>query len=193
MNNFKKPSRFGGGNRGGDRKSFGGGRDRGGFGGGRDNRGGGRDFGPKEMHEATCANCGNKCQVPFRPTGNKPVYCDNCFATMGDKGNSRGDRGGRNDREDRGGRKDFGSRNTYKPVVSEAQNETLKNQIEMLHQKIDALTNLIQGSKPVAKTAPIEKTTKKALTAKKVVATKKVAVKKAVKKVAKKAVTKGKK
>jgi len=32
-----------------------------------------------EMHQATCANCGKSCEVPFRPTGNKPVYCRECF------------------------------------------------------------------------------------------------------------------
>ena len=34
---------------------------------------------PRMMHEATCDKCGNKCEVPFRPTGNKPVYCSDCF------------------------------------------------------------------------------------------------------------------
>ncbi len=44
-----------------------------------------RDFndrdsrGPVEMHEAICDNCGNKCEVPFRPTSGKPVFCRNCF------------------------------------------------------------------------------------------------------------------
>ncbi|MFA6410673.1 MAG: CxxC-x17-CxxC domain-containing protein [Candidatus Buchananbacteria bacterium] len=41
-------------------------------------------FGDKRMFEAVCAKCGNKCEVPFRPTGDKPVYCSSCF----DKGNS---------------------------------------------------------------------------------------------------------
>ena len=31
------------------------------------------------MHEATCDRCGNKCEVPFRPTSGKPVYCNDCF------------------------------------------------------------------------------------------------------------------
>ena len=31
------------------------------------------------MHDATCATCGASCQVPFRPTGERPVYCRNCF------------------------------------------------------------------------------------------------------------------
>ena len=31
------------------------------------------------MHEATCDKCGNKCEVPFKPTSGKPVYCSDCF------------------------------------------------------------------------------------------------------------------
>lgn len=32
-----------------------------------------------EMYSATCANCGKQCEVPFRPTGSKPVLCRDCF------------------------------------------------------------------------------------------------------------------
>ena len=46
----------------------------GGFGGG---RGGG--FGPREMHKATCSECGQDCEVPFKPTEGKPVYCRECY------------------------------------------------------------------------------------------------------------------
>ena len=44
-------------------------------------RGGGfrRDFGPREMHKATCSECGKECEVPFKPTEGKPVYCRDCF------------------------------------------------------------------------------------------------------------------
>ena len=44
-----------------------------------------RDFnrggfgGPREMHKATCAECGNECEVPFKPTEGKPVYCKECY------------------------------------------------------------------------------------------------------------------
>jgi CxxC-x17-CxxC domain-containing protein len=31
------------------------------------------------MHEATCATCGVQTQVPFRPSGDRPVYCRDCF------------------------------------------------------------------------------------------------------------------
>ncbi len=39
-----------------------------------------------EMTKVTCSSCGIKCEVPFKPTSSKPVYCDACFSK--DKGNS---------------------------------------------------------------------------------------------------------
>ena len=53
---------------------------RGDFGGG-SHMGGGRSYssGPREMFSATCSNCGREAQVPFRPSGAKPVYCSDCF------------------------------------------------------------------------------------------------------------------
>ena len=45
----------------------------GGFGGGF----GGR---PREMHKAVCADCKQECEVPFKPSGDRPVYCKACFA-----------------------------------------------------------------------------------------------------------------
>jgi CxxC-x17-CxxC domain-containing protein len=49
-----------------------------------DGGGGGRSFGggTREMHPATCSGCGRECQVPFRPTGEKPVYCSDCFQSQ---------------------------------------------------------------------------------------------------------------
>jgi CxxC-x17-CxxC domain-containing protein len=44
-------------------------------------RGGGRDDrGPRQMHDAVCSECGAACQVPFKPTEGKPVYCRECFS-----------------------------------------------------------------------------------------------------------------
>lgn len=31
------------------------------------------------MHQAVCDKCRKECEVPFRPTSGKPVYCSNCF------------------------------------------------------------------------------------------------------------------
>ena len=40
-------------------------------------RGGSRP--QREMHQATCAACGATTEVPFRPSGDRPVYCRDCF------------------------------------------------------------------------------------------------------------------
>ena len=62
---------------GGSRGGFGGG-SRGGFGGG--SRGGfGGPRPPREMHKAVCAQCNKECEVPFKPSGDRPVYCRDCF------------------------------------------------------------------------------------------------------------------
>ena len=33
------------------------------------------------MHDVICSNCGKLTQVPFVPTGIRPVYCQDCFQT----------------------------------------------------------------------------------------------------------------
>ena len=32
------------------------------------------------MYKAVCADCRKDCEVPFKPTGERPVYCKECFA-----------------------------------------------------------------------------------------------------------------
>ena len=49
----------------------------GGAGGGRS---GGFGGGRREMHDAVCAQCGQATQVPFKPRGDRPVYCSDCFS-----------------------------------------------------------------------------------------------------------------
>ena len=45
---------------------------------------GARSFndGPREMHKAVCSECKKECEVPFKPTEGKPVYCRDCYAKM---------------------------------------------------------------------------------------------------------------
>jgi CxxC-x17-CxxC domain-containing protein len=31
------------------------------------------------LFDVTCESCGKDTQVPFKPTGGKPVYCRDCF------------------------------------------------------------------------------------------------------------------
>ncbi len=40
---------------------------------------GGFSRGPREMHKATCADCGAECEVPFKPAEGRPVYCRDCY------------------------------------------------------------------------------------------------------------------
>ena len=66
------------------RKSSGGsrfGNRSGGSGGSRFGSSGGRGFSdrPREMHKIKCSSCGKEAEVPFKPTGDRPVYCKECF------------------------------------------------------------------------------------------------------------------
>ncbi len=51
----------------------------GGYGRDRGSRFGRRDDRPREMFTTTCGDCGNECQVPFKPKDDRPVYCRECF------------------------------------------------------------------------------------------------------------------
>ncbi len=177
---FKK---FGGGGRGGDRGGRGGfGGVRGGFGGG--DRGERREV---EMHSAVCGECGNTCQVPFKPNSDKPVFCNDCFAVK------RGARDDRGERSERGGerREERGTKERYisTPRISN-QTETksfdnsgneraigeLKNQVSEMNKKIENLISLmdVNSTKKEVKAVPKKaaaKTVKKVAT--KVVAKKK--------------------
>jgi len=41
--------------------------------------GGGGYGGQRQMFPATCAECGKSTEVPFRPRGDRPVYCSDCY------------------------------------------------------------------------------------------------------------------
>jgi CxxC-x17-CxxC domain-containing protein len=34
---------------------------------------------PRELFSARCSQCGGEARVPFQPSGDKPVYCRDCF------------------------------------------------------------------------------------------------------------------
>jgi len=71
MKNFNRGGGFG------DRKSSGGFSRR--DSGGRSFNRGASDSSRPAMHQAVCANCGQNCEVPFKPSGDRPVLCSNCF------------------------------------------------------------------------------------------------------------------
>jgi len=107
-------------NRGGgfnDRKGGGnfGRRDSGGRSGGRGFNRGGDDSSRPTMHKATCAECGNPCEVPFKPSGDRPVLCSNCF--KGKDGMSAGRSGSRDF-----SRPSFGDKQMFKATCAECGN-----------------------------------------------------------------------
>lgn len=107
--------------------------------------GGGRDFGrrnfdggrgeDRQMFKTTCSNCGKECEVPFKPTGGKPVYCRDCFRTMrsSDSGSSY-DRGSRKPNFDN-------NRGSSYPQY--------KEQFEALNVKLDKVLKLLNPEKPM--------------------------------------------
>lgn len=143
---------FRGGNGGGGRpnfqkKSFGGGfRDR-----------------EASMHKAICSECSKSCEVPFRPTGDKPVYCSDCFSNKRDMG----DRAPRRDFENREPKRDYNSdrqasnnsfaKQTQTP--SYAGDDTSK-QLKDISMKLDRLIMVMEKlSQSKVNTAPAVKAT----------------------------------
>ena len=95
------------------------------FGGGRDFKR--RDFGRRDssdrftMHQTTCSKCGNECEVPFRPTGEKPVFCNKCFENVRHSDSRR-----------------FEGRNTDRRVE-----DPYKKQFESLNWKLDKILKIL--------------------------------------------------
>lgn len=114
-------------------RSFGKGRDDRRGGGSRGGFGGGRSFdrGPKEMFDAVCGSCGNDCTVPFRPTGEKPVLCSDCF-----------DKSGGRERRDRAPR-DGGFKKEFRAPKPDARIDELQAEVRTLHAKVDQLLAII--------------------------------------------------
>lgn len=148
MGNFNR-----GGDRGGDRGGFGGSRGgskfgggfkRGGFGGGSRDGGSrfGGDRGEVTMHDAVCGECQKNCQVPFRPTNDKPVYCKDCFTKRGGPEKPRfGD----------APRRDFGNRDSRPPMRPAFVGNTVsgdgetKKLLEMINVKLDKLVKALDS------------------------------------------------
>ncbi|MFA6919215.1 MAG: CxxC-x17-CxxC domain-containing protein [Patescibacteria group bacterium] len=53
---------------------------------------GDRDSRRASMHQAVCSECGKRCEVPFKPTGDRPVYCSECFSSQNQQGKPDFDR-----------------------------------------------------------------------------------------------------
>ncbi len=81
------------------------------------------------MHKAVCSKCGKDCEVPFRPTGDKPVLCRDCFRESG---------GPRRPEERSFARPSFQDR----PV----QNNEYKAQLDALTAKVDKILEILSAT-----------------------------------------------
>ena len=128
--------------------------------GGRGGSGGNRDRGPVTMHQATCDKCGKQCEVPFKPTSGKPVYCSACFEGKKETGDNRGG--------SRFSQKSYGSYNApiksdFSSDASKESNNEIKKQLEILNGKMDLLIKAVESianAKPLVAKAKIKKAVK---------------------------------
>lgn len=51
----------------------------------------GNNYKERIFTKAICANCHKECEVPFKPTGDRPVYCKDCFSNRKQGGSFRGE------------------------------------------------------------------------------------------------------
>ncbi|MBI4991146.1 hypothetical protein HZB96_03570 [Candidatus Gottesmanbacteria bacterium] len=104
---------------------------------------GGRDSGKREMHRATCGECGKDCEVPFRPSGDRPVYCSNCFEKR---------------RNEDGRRPNFEERRSFSPDrgrnAQGRDSGQLMDQLKSLHVKLDKILRILE---PKAETSIVPK------------------------------------
>ena len=175
MGNFNRDN-----NSGGNRSFGGGGRS---FGGGGRSFGGDRGARRPEMHKATCSNCGAECELPFKPTGERPVFCRNCFAK--NRGNEEGKSFGRDNRDD-SPRPSFRS-NEDNRASAPASNS---GQLDAINSKLDRILEMLNPTEvntPKSKQPKIDEMVEEVVYDIQKEDMPKVIVKKAAKKVTKKA------
>lgn len=161
-------------------------------GGGRSNFGGNRRDGDRRevsMHKAICDKCHKSCEVPFKPSNDKPIYCNDCF------GDKRGNDAPRRDFKNRDSGRDFGNKQNFsKPSFEKSSGDDIKKQLVEINSKLGQLAFAIEkmalskeivntsAQKKITEKKPIE-TAKKVADKKPVTVAKKVVDKKPVKKV----------
>jgi len=110
---------------------------------------GGSRFGDRDqirpmMHKATCSECGKACEVPFMPSGDRPIFCNDCFA-----GKRRGEGVSRPPMVKEFRRSSFENRSVAsQPFKSfaprpQANDNLLTDQINNLNFKLDKIISLL--------------------------------------------------
>ncbi len=83
-----------------------------------------------EMTSAICAKCGKSCEIPFKPTGNRPVYCRSCFTQTGpsESGNES---------------RNFASRDRYSNR-SESKSGSSSEELDRINRKLDKILRALE-------------------------------------------------
>lgn len=114
----------------------------------RDSRGGDfqrKGFGEREsarrtIYDAVCHDCGSECEVPFKPNGSKPVYCNDCFGAHAPADQDiRGARENRYNDDESFGSNDRGSKPAKKSAPAGTTNGVTQEQFKQLDAKVDRL------------------------------------------------------
>lgn len=102
----------------------------------------------RQMYDAVCSNCGDKCQIPFRPSQGRDVFCSRCF-DMNNGSDAR-----------RPERKSFdrpqANRDDSRSKTNESPN--YKAQFEALNAKMDKILSLLNPSPAETEVTPLEST-----------------------------------
>ena len=104
---------------------------------------GDRDSRRPLLHDAVCDECGKDCRVPFKPSGEKPVYCSDCFEKKGGRDSNRAR--GRKDYS----RRSFGGRDSRRPLqsnISDRGISQLTEKIGVLNTKLDTIISLLSSA-----------------------------------------------
>lgn len=93
------------------------------------NEGRGFDRPRPTMYPAICSNCGKECEVPFKPTGEKPVFCRDCFREKG--GDSRRPE----------------ERNFSRPAAQNTSSDSqFRQELATLNEKVDRILTILNSA-----------------------------------------------
>jgi len=93
-----------------------------------------------ELHEVTCDKCGMKCDIPFKPTNNKPVYCRSCFRKEG----GAASRGGFDRFESRGQFDAKPKFEEFKPHHESSTANTSSEDLDKINRKLDKIMKALK-------------------------------------------------
>lgn len=107
--------------------------------------GGSRGFSErKEMFPAVCSDCGNNCEVPFRPSGSKPVFCSDCFRGHDAPAPRGGGRDRDRDRDFAPAPRQFQDR-PAQTNFAPAMKDNLEERLTAVHNKLDKITDILNS------------------------------------------------